>query len=115
METAFHSVYQVWFSSGPPDFFTFSYCAWLWNWLILLLLLLLLFFLSEIDRLYDRKRELVATFNREKNEYYAVLNETRTRAKLKRREMAAAKKAEDKPVLSPLVKTYVQYTSYFFD
>ena len=22
-------------SSGPPGFFTFSYCAWLWNWLII--------------------------------------------------------------------------------
>ena len=28
----FHSVCQVWFSSGPPEFFSFSYCAWLWNW-----------------------------------------------------------------------------------
>ena len=31
----FHSVCQVWLPSGPPEFFTFSYCAWLWNWLIL--------------------------------------------------------------------------------
>ena len=30
----FHSVCQVWSSSGPPEFFTFSDCAWLWNWLI---------------------------------------------------------------------------------
>ena len=21
-----------WLSSGPPELFTFSYCAWLWNW-----------------------------------------------------------------------------------
>ena len=21
-------------SSGPPEWFTFSYCAWLWNWLL---------------------------------------------------------------------------------
>ena len=27
-------VCQVWLSSGPPEFFTFSYCAWVWNWLI---------------------------------------------------------------------------------
>ena len=27
-------VCRVWFSSGPPEFSTFSYCAWLWNWLI---------------------------------------------------------------------------------
>ena len=27
-------VCQVWLSSGPPEFSTFSYCAWLWNWLI---------------------------------------------------------------------------------
>ena len=26
-------VHQVWLSSGPPECFTFSYCAWLWNWL----------------------------------------------------------------------------------
>ena len=25
----FHSVCQVWLSSGLPEFFTFSYCAWL--------------------------------------------------------------------------------------
>ena len=32
----FHSVCQVWLSSGLPEFFTFSYmyCAWLWHWLI---------------------------------------------------------------------------------
>ena len=30
----FHSVCQVWLFSGPPEFFTFSYCAWLWNWLV---------------------------------------------------------------------------------
>ena len=29
--TIFHSVCQVWLSSGPPGFYTFSYCAWLWN------------------------------------------------------------------------------------
>ena len=29
--TVFHSVCQVWLSSGPPEYFTFSYCAWLWN------------------------------------------------------------------------------------
>ena len=28
----FHSVCQVWLSSGPPEFFSLSYCAWLWNW-----------------------------------------------------------------------------------
>ena len=27
-------VCQVWLSSGPPEFFTSSYCAWLWNWLV---------------------------------------------------------------------------------
>ena len=26
-------VYQVWLFSGPPEFSTFSYCAWLWDWL----------------------------------------------------------------------------------
>ena len=30
----FHSVCQVWLSSGPPEFVTFSYCAWLRNWLV---------------------------------------------------------------------------------
>ena len=25
---------SVWFSSGPPECFSFSYCAWLWNWLM---------------------------------------------------------------------------------
>ena len=30
----FHSVCQVWLSSGPQSFFTFSYCTWLGNWLI---------------------------------------------------------------------------------
>ena len=30
----FHSVCQVWLSSGPPEIVTFSYCTWLWNWLI---------------------------------------------------------------------------------
>ena len=25
---------QVWLSSGPPEMFTLSHCAWLWNWLI---------------------------------------------------------------------------------
>ena len=34
VKTVFHSVCQVWLSSGPPESFTFSYCAWLWNWLI---------------------------------------------------------------------------------
>ena len=29
-----HSVCQVWLSSGPPEYSTFTYCAWLWNWLI---------------------------------------------------------------------------------
>ena len=29
-------VCQVWLSSGPPQFFPFSYCAWLGNWLIVL-------------------------------------------------------------------------------
>ena len=29
----FHSVCQVWLSSGPPELFTFSYYAWSWNWL----------------------------------------------------------------------------------
>ena len=24
---------QIWLSSGPPEFLTFSYCPWLWNWL----------------------------------------------------------------------------------
>ena len=28
----FHSVCQVWLSSGPLEFVTFSYCAWLWLW-----------------------------------------------------------------------------------
>ena len=32
--TVFHSVCQVWLSSGPPEFVTFSYCAWSWNRLI---------------------------------------------------------------------------------
>ena len=27
-------VCQVYLSSGPPELFTFSYCAWLWDWLI---------------------------------------------------------------------------------
>ena len=27
-------VCEVWLSSGVPEFFTFSYCAWLWIWLI---------------------------------------------------------------------------------
>ena len=27
-------VYQVWLPSVPPEFSTFSYCAWLWNWFI---------------------------------------------------------------------------------
>ena len=27
----FHFVCHVWLSSGPPEYFTFSYCAWLWN------------------------------------------------------------------------------------
>ena len=31
--TVFHSVCQVWLSSGPPECFTFSYCTWLWNYL----------------------------------------------------------------------------------
>ena len=26
-----HSVCHVWLSSGPPEYFTFSYCTWLWN------------------------------------------------------------------------------------
>ena len=30
----FHSVWQVWLSSGSPEVFTVSYCAWLWNWII---------------------------------------------------------------------------------
>ena len=30
----FHSVCQVWLSSGPPEFLTFSYYPWLWNWLV---------------------------------------------------------------------------------
>ena len=30
----FHSVCQVWLSSGPPECFTFCCCAWLWNWLL---------------------------------------------------------------------------------
>ena len=30
----FHSVCQVWLSRGPPEYFTFSFCAWLWNWLV---------------------------------------------------------------------------------
>ena len=29
----FHSVGQLWLSSGLPECFTFSNCAWLWNWL----------------------------------------------------------------------------------
>ena len=29
----FHSVCKVWLSRGPPELFTFCYCAWLWNWL----------------------------------------------------------------------------------
>ena len=32
--TVFHSVCPVWLSSAAPEYFTFSYCAWLWNWLI---------------------------------------------------------------------------------
>ena len=30
----FHSVCQVWLSSGLPESSAFMYCAWLWNWLI---------------------------------------------------------------------------------
>ena len=30
----FYSVCQVKLPSGPPELFTFSYCAWLWNWFI---------------------------------------------------------------------------------
>ena len=29
--TVFYSVRQLWSLSGPPEFFPFSYCAWLWN------------------------------------------------------------------------------------
>ena len=32
--TAFHGVWQVWLSSGPPGVFNFRCCEWLWNWLI---------------------------------------------------------------------------------
>ena len=32
--TVFHSVCQVWLSSGLPVFVIFSYCAWLWNCLM---------------------------------------------------------------------------------
>ena len=32
---AFHFVFQDWLSSGPTEFFTFSYSTWLWSWLIL--------------------------------------------------------------------------------
>ena len=28
-------VCQVWLCSASPEFFTFSYCAWLWNWIVL--------------------------------------------------------------------------------
>ena len=28
----FYSVCQAWLSSGPPECFTFSDCAWSWNW-----------------------------------------------------------------------------------
>ena len=31
----FHAICQVWLSRGPPELFTFHYCAWLWNWFIL--------------------------------------------------------------------------------
>ena len=30
----FHAICKVWLTSGPPEYFTFTYCAWLWNWLI---------------------------------------------------------------------------------
>ena len=36
-------VCQVWLSSGPPEIFTFSYCAWLWNWLFRFCLFVCLF------------------------------------------------------------------------
>ena len=36
-----HSACPVWLSSGPLEFFTFSYCAWPWNWLICFVLFLL--------------------------------------------------------------------------
>ena len=36
-----YSACPVWLSSGPLEFFTFSYCAWPWNWLICFVLFLL--------------------------------------------------------------------------
>ena len=47
-----HSVCQVWLSSGFPELFTFSYCAWLWNWCI-----------NEFEKLRHQNRPFIANWS----------------------------------------------------
>ena len=50
---------------------------------------------TEIDELYNKKRQLTTNFNKEKNEYYATLKGSRAEA-VQQRKTEALKRAEER-------------------